>query len=165
LSQLVFPVRVFHQIGLVDYVDQVLRLGDSPENPVDAKTQLPVLAHMKPVKLAQIEMGAFRIQGVEPPEGDEGDAVVAAVPFVPEFGMQDKGRVEGRTALSMMGRRAWEDANVPGNETRELCFACQRRIHEAEGKKQDDRGERRPHLTLLRLFLLKSPSLRPVRNE
>ena len=36
LAQLGLFVGVFHEVGLIDDIDQVARFGDAPEHPVDA---------------------------------------------------------------------------------------------------------------------------------
>lgn len=61
-------VRVFHEVGLVDDVDQGARSDDAPEDPVDAQTQLPLavadVSVDEKVGLAQVGVGAVWISGV-----------------------------------------------------------------------------------------------------
>ena len=41
LPQLGLSGRMFDEIDLIDYIDQVLRFGDAPEHLIDAHAQLP----------------------------------------------------------------------------------------------------------------------------
>ncbi len=68
LAELALFVGVLDQVGLVDDVHQVARLGHSPEHAVDAEAQLPFpftgLAEDQEIALAQVGMGTARVPGV-----------------------------------------------------------------------------------------------------
>ena len=62
LAQFAFLVGMFHEVGLVDDVDEVLRFRDAPEHAVHAQPQLPFpvagfTEHQK-VGFAQVGVGA-----------------------------------------------------------------------------------------------------------
>ena len=68
LTQLGLLVRVFHEVGLVDDIDQGTRFDDTPEDSIDAQAQFPFvfadIAVQEKIGLAQIGVGAVRIPGV-----------------------------------------------------------------------------------------------------
>ena len=68
LTQLGLLVRVFHEVGLVDDVDQGTRFDDAPEDSIDAKTQFPFvfadIAVQEKIGLAELGVGAVRVPGV-----------------------------------------------------------------------------------------------------
>ena len=68
LAQLGLLVRVFHEVGLVDDIDQGTRFDDTPEDSIDAHTQFPFafadIAVQEKISLAEIGVGAVRIPGV-----------------------------------------------------------------------------------------------------
>ena len=72
LAELGFFVGMFDQVDLVDDVHEVVRLDDTPEDPVDAETQFPLriarLAQEQRVGLVHIRVGAAGVLAIEPVE-------------------------------------------------------------------------------------------------
>ena len=54
---------------------------------------------MQPVRLADIDVGAAVVVGVEPREGNEGQAVLASVPLIDDFRLRNHGGRDFRIAL------------------------------------------------------------------
>ena len=78
LAQLGLFVRMFDEVRLVDYIHQMARFRDSPEDAVDTEAQLPLViadfAEQQQIGFAQIGVGALRIAGVQAIEALHGDA-------------------------------------------------------------------------------------------
>ena len=61
LPEPVLPIDVLDEIDLVDHVHQMPRLGDAPEDRVEAGQQLPRVPPVAPVCLAEIEVSPLVI--------------------------------------------------------------------------------------------------------
>ena len=76
LAEPVLLVDVLDRVHLVDHVDEVPGLGDTPEDATGAEGQLPVATHSEPVGLADVEVGPLVVLGVHAQVGREDDAVL-----------------------------------------------------------------------------------------
>ena len=103
LAELVFLVERFDQIGLVDDVDEMARLGDAPKDFAQADAQIPIAGVVEPVRLAQIPMGALVVAGVEAAEGDERQRVVV-VELPAQFRLEGERRADPVAVLDRILR-------------------------------------------------------------
>ena len=81
LTKLALGVRMLNQVRLVDDVHQRPRLGDAPEDPVDAQAQFPFavacIAEGEKVGFPQVGMRTLRVPGIEAQEGRYREAAAA----------------------------------------------------------------------------------------
>ena len=146
LAQLGLFVRMLDQVRLVDYVDQVARLRDTPEDAVDAETQLPLIlaefAEQQQIGFAQIGVGAVRIAGVQAIEAFQGDAAALFVLQV-EPGCHGKAARVG--ALIRVGARLRIPSAVHAHAAGELVVVdpvCRARLG-GKGRSQEAGGTER----------------------
>ena len=81
LTQLVFAIRCFNAVGLVNHVHQMLELGDAPEHPPDTNTALKAVGYVYPAEIAQIKVVALVVAVQKTLEHFQRDGIVATVPF------------------------------------------------------------------------------------
>ena len=56
LAKLGFLVDVFHEVGLVNDVDEMSRLGDTPEDLVDTDGEIPIVTVDAPVQFPEVRV-------------------------------------------------------------------------------------------------------------
>ena len=137
LAELVLAVDVLHEVRLVDDVDQVIGLGDSPEHPADADAKVRGVEHPLVQQLAHIEVGALVVRGIEPQEGREQQALLPVVELVVELRLN--GERETVTALARMGGRVREATRLELDSAGRLD-----RAHRQRRREQRGRNEHRP---------------------
>ena len=137
LAELVLAVDVLHEVRLVDDVDEVPGLGDSPEHPADADAKLRGVEHPLVLQLAHIEVRALVVRGIEPQEGRKQQALPAVVELVIELRLH--GERETVTVLAGMGGRAREAARLDLDSAARLDR--DRRCCRQRRRKQRDRYE------------------------
>jgi hypothetical protein len=59
LAEFVFTVGGLKKIGLINDVDQMLGLGDTPKHGINPHAQFPAAANTLPIKFTQVGMTAF----------------------------------------------------------------------------------------------------------
>ena len=134
LAELVLSVDVLHEIRLVDDVDEVIRLGDSPEHPADADAKLRGVEHPLVQQLAHVEVGAFVVRGIEPQEGRKQHALLAVVELVIE--LRHNGERETVTVLARVGGRAREAARLDLDSAARLERAHRERKREQRSRQE-----------------------------
>ena len=65
LAQLVLAPDTFNKVSLVDDVNQVDKLCNTPENLANTQTQFPGVTNQEEIQLAYVKMGALRISTVD----------------------------------------------------------------------------------------------------
>ena len=88
LAELVLAIDVLHEVRLIDDVNQMVGLGDSPEHPADADAKLRIIEHALVQQLPYVEVRPPVIRGIEPQEGREQQALPVVVERVIELGLQ-----------------------------------------------------------------------------
>src|SRR5690606_31687695 len=116
LAEVVLAVGIFHQVDLVDDVDQVNGFGDAPEHLVDPGPQLPVPFDAVPVEFADISVGALAVVLVPAQDGGEGEAVAVGEAVV-ELRFGGQGQVVPRevVAIRRLVKVAVLDAHIAAN--------------------------------------------------
>ena len=74
-------------------------LGDAPEDAGEAEGELPAAAGLGVGEVADVEVGALGVDGVEAQEGLEGPGAVAVAPLVVELGVEDEAAARGVVLL------------------------------------------------------------------
>ena len=172
LAQLGLEVDVLHEVRLVDDVDEMVGLGDSPEHAPEPGAKLEVVEHPLVHQLPHVEVRAPVVGGVEPQEGREHQALPVVVERVVELGL-DRER-EAMVPLGKVLGCVQEDARLDLHAAAHLQGAKRRRDRE-----QRSRGENRPgapghknrpvagahHRVRLSALRSKSRSVSPVSNR
>ncbi len=89
MAQLFFAVQVFHQIGLVDDVDQVNELGRSPKHLAYTEAQFEIVVQIEVGEFTNVKMRAFGIRAVLAVERGEGKTT-AVLKLVVILRLQDE---------------------------------------------------------------------------
>ena len=131
LAELVLAVDILHEVRLVDDVDEVIGLGDSPEHPADADAKLRRVEHPLVQQFPHVEMRPFVVRAVQPHEGREQQALPAVVELVIELRLH--GERETVTVLAGVGGRLHEAARLELDSAAQLdCTHRQRRREQRE---------------------------------
>ena len=100
LAELVLAVDVLHEIRLIDDVDEMVGLGDSPEHPADPDAKLGLVEHPLIQQFPYVEVRAPVIRRIEPQERREQQALPVVVERVVELGLSGE-----RKAVAALPRK------------------------------------------------------------
>ena len=76
----IFSVNVFHEVRLIDDVNQVIAFRDSPEDLVQTDVQIPGVTFDRPVGFPDIGMRTFTICTVHAGKANHGESLIGALP-------------------------------------------------------------------------------------
>ena len=85
LTKFVFGIRVFDQVSLINDVDQVIRLSNTPEYPAHAHPQFPAAPRVHISQLADISVGASCIVLIQSRKRHKQNTIGTVVPGPIEF--------------------------------------------------------------------------------
>ena len=142
LAQVILAVGIFHQIHLVDDIDQMGGFSDAPEYLGDPGAQFPVPLDTVPVEFADIAMAALAVALVPAQEGGDGEAVALAQGLV-EFRLQGQGDIGARQAVE--GRALVKVPVLGADIAADIDGQC-RHYPETGQQGQQRRGARARHL-------------------